>query len=97
MQLTKTPATSGPNMAGVFQGAGNWRLDFIDDGVLVNCSFLSPNQESYSLDFKNGRALLTINTTPKPLVLTVHADGTITGPPGPVTIDGVVRRRLQRR
>jgi hypothetical protein len=80
----------GPIMAGVFQGAGNWRLDFIDGGVLVNCSFLSPNQEAYSLDFKGGRAVLTINTTPRPLVLTYHADNTITGPPGPVTIDGVV-------
>jgi hypothetical protein len=81
---------SGPVMAGVFQGPGHWRLDFIDGGVLVNCSFLSPNQEAYSLDFKGGRAVLTINTTPRPLVLTYHADNTITGPPGPVTIDGVV-------
>ncbi len=81
--------TPGPNMAGVFQGAGNWRLDFIDGGVLVNCSFLSPNQESYTIDFKNGRTVLTINTTPKPLVLTVRDDNTIVGP-GPVTIDGVV-------
>jgi hypothetical protein len=85
----KAPAP-GPTMAGVFEGPGHWRLDFIDGGVLVNCSFLSPNQEAYSLDFKGGRADLTINTTPKPLVLTYHADNTITGPPGPVTIDGVV-------
>jgi hypothetical protein len=85
----KAPAP-GPTMAGVFVGPGSWRLDFIDGGVLVNCSFLSPNQEAYSLDFKGGRAVLTINTTPKPLVLTYHADNTITGPPGPVTIDGVV-------
>ena len=80
---------AGPDMAGVFQGAGNWRLDFIDGGVLVNCSFLSPNQESYSLAFRGTGPVLTINTSPKPLVLSVHADGTITGP-GPVTIDGVV-------
>lgn len=80
---------SGPTMAGVFVGAGNWRLDFIDGGVLVNCSFLSPNQESYKLDIANGHASLIIETTPKPLVLALHADGTITGP-GPVTIDGVV-------
>jgi len=81
----------GPEMAGVFQGAGGWRLDFIDNGVLVNCSGLSPNQQSYSLDLKNGRATLNINTTPRPLVLTVHPDGTITGPgPGPVTLDGVI-------
>ncbi len=88
--LIKDGPTSGPTMAGVFVGPGNWRLDFIDGGVLVNCSFLSPNQEAYALDFKTGRAVLTINTTPKPLVLTFHSDNTITGPPGPVTINGVV-------
>ena len=82
--------STGPTMAGGFQGAGNWRLDFIDGGVLVNCSFLSPNQEIYSLNFKNGTAQLVIDTRPKPLVLAVRADGTIVGPPGPVTIDGVV-------
>ncbi|MBB5345789.1 hypothetical protein [Tunturibacter empetritectus] len=80
----------GPDMAGVFEGPGHWRLDFIDGGVLVNCSFLSPNQEAYSLDFKGGHAVLTINTRPKPLVLILHGTETITGPPGPVTIDGVV-------
>jgi hypothetical protein len=79
----------GPNMAGVFQGAGNWRLDFIDNGVLVSCKLLSPNQQDYTLDLKNGRATLTIATTPRPLVLAVHADDAITGP-GPVTIDGVI-------
>ena len=88
--LIKDGPTTGPIMAGVFVGPGSWRLDFIDGGVLVNCSFLSPNQEAYSLDFKGGRAVLTINTTPRPLVLTYHADNTITGPPGPVTIEGVV-------
>lgn len=84
------PPNSGPEMAGVFQGAGNWRLDFIDGGVLVNCASLSPNQESYSLSLAGNRATLTIKTNPRPLVLSVHMDGTITGPPGPVTIDGVV-------
>jgi hypothetical protein len=82
-------AAAGPNMAGVFQGAGGWRLDFIDDGVLVNCSYLAPDQHSYKLEFKNDHLALVIDTTPKPLVLTVHADGTIEGP-GPFTIDGVV-------
>jgi hypothetical protein len=79
-----------PHHGRSFVGSGNWRLDFIDGGVLVNCSFLSPNQEAYSLDFKGGRAVLTINTTPRPLVLTLRPDNTITGPPGPVTIAGVV-------
>jgi hypothetical protein len=83
-----TPPQAGPNMAGVFEGSG-WRLDFIDGGVLVNCSSLSPNQESYSIKFEPNRTALIINTRPRPLNLTFHPDGTITGP-GPVTIQGVV-------
>jgi len=86
----KKPQQPGPNMAGVFEGEGHWRFDFIDEGVLVNCAELSPNQESYSLDLKSGHAMLTIDTTPRPLVLAVHNDGSITGPPGPVTINGVI-------
>ena len=85
----KEPAP-GPEIAGVFEGAGNWRLDFIDGGVLVNCSFLAPDQHNYTFDFKNNRAAIVIDTTPKPLVLTLGADGkTMTGP-GPVQIDGVI-------
>jgi hypothetical protein len=79
----------GLNMAGVFEGAGNWRLDFIDGGVLVNCSFLSPNQENYRIEFKNGRTVIVIDTKPKALVVTLTADGNIVGP-GPLQIDGVV-------
>ncbi len=86
--LAKEPPP-GPNMAGVFEGPGKWRLDFIDGGVLVNCAFLSPDQHNYKLEFKNDRTALVIDTTPKPLVLTLKADGTIVGP-GPATIDGVV-------
>jgi hypothetical protein len=86
--LVKEPPP-GMNMAGVFEGAGNWRLDFIDAGVLVNCSFLSPNQENYKVEFKNGRTVIVVDTRPKPLVLTLTTDGTIAGP-GPLEIEGVV-------
>ena len=85
----KEPAP-GPDIAGAFEGAGGWRLDFIDGGVLVNCNVLAPDQHGYSFEFKNNRAAIVINTTPKPLVLTIGADGkTITGP-GPVVLDGVI-------
>ena len=80
---------AGPTMAGVFAGAGGWRLDFIDGGVLVNCASLSPNQEAYALNLSAARPELTIKTLPRPLVLSLRADGSIVGP-GPVTIDGVV-------
>jgi hypothetical protein len=86
---TTQGATAGPEMAGVFQGAGGWRLDFIDGGVLVNCSFLSPDQHSYKLEFNSGHPTLVIDTAPKPLVLALGPGGAITGP-GPVTLDGVV-------
>ena len=85
----KEPAP-GPTLAGVFQGAGKWRLDFIDGGVLVNCSILSPNQQNYTVEFKNNRAILVVDTNPKPLVLSLGADGTTMTAPGPVTIDGVI-------
>ena len=82
-------AGPGPVMAGVFQGAGSWRLDFIDGGVLVNCNVLAPNQENYKIEFKSGHALVIVETTPKPLVLTLTAEGTLVAP-GPVVIDGVI-------
>ena len=80
---------AGPNMAGVFEGAGNWRLDFTSNGVLVNCSFLSPDERGYKLEFNNNRTVIVIDIAPKPLVLTFRPNGTIVGP-GPVTIEGVV-------
>src|ERR1700675_3997075 len=71
-------SSSGPNMAGVFQGAGGWRRDFIDSGVLVNCSILAPDEHKYAIDFKNDHTAIVIDTTPKPLVLTFRPDGTMT-------------------
>ncbi len=84
----------GPNMAGVFEGAGNWRIDFIDNEVLVNCAFLAPDQHNYTLDFKSGRPQVIIDTKPKPLVLTFRDDGTLVGP-GPLQIEGVVATGYQ--
>ncbi len=48
-----------------------------------------PTRKAYSLKFEPNRTALIINTRPRPLNLTFHPDGTITGP-GPVTIQGVV-------
>jgi hypothetical protein len=87
--LDTTHPAPGPEMAGVYSGAGNWRLDFIDGGVLVNCADLSPDQHSYKLDFRSDRTLLTVDTTPRPLVLTLRGDGTMVGP-GPFVLNGVV-------
>ena len=88
-EATSAANLAGPKMAGVFQGAGNWRIDFLDQGVLVNCSVLAPDQHFYKLDFKTGHPTITIDTKPKPLVLTLRNDGTIVGP-GPFVLDGVI-------
>jgi len=93
--LDTTHPAAGPEMAGVYSGAGNWRLDFIDGGVLVNCAGLSPDQHSYKLEFGSDRTVLRVDTTPRPLVLTLHGDGTMTGP-GPVVLDGVVATGVAR-
>lgn len=50
---------------------------------------LSPNQQNYIVEFKNGRTQVVIDTTPKALVLTPTAEGNLVGP-GPIEIDGVV-------
>ena len=88
-QAAAEPAP-GPQISGAFEGAGNWRLDFTDGGVLVNCASLAPDEHHYTFQFTNNRASIVIDTTPKPLVLTLGADGkTLTGP-GPVVLDGVI-------
>jgi hypothetical protein len=88
-QAAKEPAP-GPQISGAFEGPGNWRIDFTDAGVLVNCAMLAPDEHHYTFQFTNNRAAIVIDTTPKPLILTLSPDGkTFTGP-GPVTIDGVV-------
>jgi hypothetical protein len=56
----------GPNMAGVFQGAGGWRLDFVEGGVLVNCAFLAPDHHNYTVQFKDNLTTLIIDTPRSP-------------------------------
>jgi hypothetical protein len=90
----KTDDTPGPIMAGVFEGPGRWRLDFITDGVLVNCANLSPDQHHYKVEFRGDHPLIVVDTTPKPLALSFRADGTIAAP-GPLQIDGVVATGYQ--
>jgi hypothetical protein len=64
-------------------------------GVLVNCAGLSPDQHSYKLEFESDRTVLRVDTTPKPLVLTLREDGTSVGPV-PVALDGVVATGVER-
>jgi hypothetical protein len=87
-QLTK-PLPPGPDAAGNFEGAGRWRMEFDDRWAVVNCGTLVPEQHSYSVTVRNGQAVITINTEPKSIVLTVRADGRLAGS-GPLTLAGHV-------
>lgn len=82
--------SSGPDISGVYEGTGGWRVDFIDGGVLVNCTGLSPDQHFYKVGFSDGRAVITIDTAPKPLLLALRPDGSMAGPAGPFVLDGVI-------
>jgi len=87
-QLTK-PLPPGPDAAGNFEGAGRWRMEFDDRRAVVNCGTLVPEQHSYSVVVRNGQAVITIDTEPKSIVLTVRPDGRLTGS-GPLTLAGHV-------
>jgi hypothetical protein len=87
-QLTK-PLPPGPDAAGNFEGAGRWRMEFDDRWAVVNCGTLVPEQHSYSVMVRNGQAVITIDTEPKSIVLTVRPDGRLTGG-GPLMLAGHV-------
>ena len=78
----------GPVLAGSFEGAGKWRVEFSDRGATMTCSNLDPQPYAYSLQFRDNRAFVTLTTAPKPLVLAVRG-GELAGA-GPVVIDGRV-------
>ena len=78
----------GPIVFGKFEGVGKWRVEFTGRGATLTCSGLNPDAYTYSLQFKDNRALVTLNTSPKPLTLLVRG-GDLAGA-GPFVIDGRV-------
>jgi hypothetical protein len=80
---------NGPQMAGAFEGK-SWRLEFDEDGgVLLECAGMNSDPHAYQVAFVNNRAVVTITSTPKPIVLTVTNDGLLSGP-APVVVDGTL-------
>jgi hypothetical protein len=79
--------TTGPQMAGAFEGKGDWRLEFVEASVLMTCAGLHPEQHTYSIALTNNRAVITIKSTPKPVVLTVSPEGLLTAPSA-IVVDG---------
>jgi hypothetical protein len=66
--------TTGPQMAGAFEGKGDWRLEFVEASVLMICAGLHPEQHTYSIALTNNRAVISIQSTPKPVVLTISRE-----------------------
>jgi hypothetical protein len=81
------PIPPGPNMNGAFDGKDFWRVEFDDRFVMLKCAGMVPDQHNYSIVMKNNQAVITIESTPKPIVLTMKQDGTLAGT-GPVVVDG---------
>jgi hypothetical protein len=79
--------TTGPQMAGAFEGKGDWRLEFVEASVLMTCAGMHPEQHTYRIAITNNRAVITIQSTPKPVVLTISTEGLLTAP-GPIVVDG---------
>jgi hypothetical protein len=79
--------TTGPQMAGAFEGKGDWRLEFVEASVLMTCAGLHPEQHTYSVALTNNRAVITIPSTPKPVALTISPEGLLTAP-SPIIVDG---------
>lgn len=83
--------TTGPYISGVYTGPGAWYLDFTEENVQMKCADLAAWPDKYSIDFRASGAVVTVQVSPHPVVLTLHGDGkTLTGPPGAVVLDGFV-------
>jgi hypothetical protein len=91
LPIPKAPP-SGLRMGGAFPGAGSAGvgLTFYPEHVLLRCQDLAQDAYAYTVAVKDGQALITMQNSPKPLVLSVRPDGRLMGP-GAVDIAGRVQ------
>ncbi len=85
---------TGPQMAGVFTGAGSWRLEFSEASVALSCQDMIPDSHAYTISFANNRATLDIASSPKDVVLTVDGD-TLNGASA-MTVEGRISLGVHR-
>ncbi|HEY2118253.1 MAG TPA: hypothetical protein VGH37_03635 [Candidatus Acidoferrum sp.] len=84
------PLEPGLYMSGNFVGNGSWRIEFDERNAAMKCADLAPGQRSYTVEVKNNQAVVKIDSTPKPVVLAMKADGTLVGAAGPIVVNGSV-------
>src|SRR3954470_6344208 len=81
------PGMAGPFLSGTYGNSSATSLAFSDSTVTLNkCGVLSDDSYPYTLS-KSSSLQVTIATSPRPILLTMRPDGSLTGP-GPITVDG---------
>ncbi len=96
--LTKTVV--GLRMSGTYTGQRGVGVTFWDPHAVVACGELVPDERAYTIAIRNGQLAVSVGTSPKifevlqgesaPVVLTLGADGRLTGP-GPTEFTGRVQ------
>jgi len=84
----------GLRLAGTYPGTNKFELRFQTDAVGVNCSELAAASDDYSVKVSGSQVIVTVMTSPKPIVLTMRPDGKLLGP-GPTDITGEVQVGVQ--
>lgn len=79
----------GLRMNGVFPGQNHFALTFYENNVSVACGTLVAEAHAYKIAVQGAQAQITVQSAPKPIVLTVTADNKLAGP-GAVPIAGQI-------
>jgi hypothetical protein len=80
--------TPGLYMNGVYGGPGSWRVDFGPKAAATKCADLVPESHPYNIDLRNNQAFVTLQNSPKSIVLALKPDGSVLSGTGPVTVNG---------
>ena len=82
------PSRSGVVLSGLYGRGPGTSISFSNDSAsLEHCGVLEPESAPYSIH-KNGASVqVTLAISPTPITLTMHPDGSFTGP-GPITLNG---------
>ncbi|MGA3210991.1 MAG: hypothetical protein ABSD20_06760 [Terriglobales bacterium] len=83
------PLPPGLEISGNYAGSGNWQLQFDDRSAMMSCAGLAPEQRFYKIGIVNSQAVISVEVTPKPLVLHLRQDGSLAAA-GPIVVNGRV-------
>lgn len=87
--LLKKNRVHGVRVAGVYPGANKLSFTFFTEYVTVACADLEKSDKEYTTAIVPEGVRITIASEPRPIVLTMRADGRLAGP-GPTDITGQV-------